>query len=200
MNRADLVFASSAHSAEASERQLSGWAWNCPWHRKRWIIPDMAGLPSRHDAAHFFSGRERTKIRRTGHGEAVAVVRAVDGLGPSRLLLYKMRGEWYVDQMVVCEREHRHSNYAISQPHPDGTFTAFHSVQVVDGDYRVVVTETVTDAATPDGHQDYPLDSEGLLSMASDRSLVFPEPDPLPPLPSWERCLYGEADVPSSCP
>lgn len=80
-----------------------------------------------------------------------------------------------------------------------GGFLTLHTVQVVDGDYRVVMTETVTDASSPDPHQDYELSPQTLRSVASDQRLVFPKPSPLPPLPSWERCLYS-LNPPAACP
>jgi len=79
------------------------WSWNCPRGQKRFIIPGMLGLATLREAAHFFPGRERAQIRRTGHGEATALVRGVEGQGPSRLLLYKLDGKWFVDQITVCQ-------------------------------------------------------------------------------------------------
>ncbi len=78
-------------------------------------------------------------------------------------------------------------------------FLTDHTIDVVNGDYRVLVTETVTDASSTDPHQQYELSPQDLLAMASDQRLVFPEPSPLPPLPSWERCLYG-SNPPPDCP
>lgn len=92
---------------DANRPQADRWMWNCPRQHKRWIVPGMTGLPSRHRAAHFFAGRERAVVRGTGHGEAVAIVRGVDGQGPARLQLYKMRGKWFVNQIVVCQKERR---------------------------------------------------------------------------------------------
>jgi hypothetical protein len=48
-------------------------------------------------------GRELAQIRRTGHGEATALVRRVEDTGMSRLLLYKLDGKWFVDQMTACQ-------------------------------------------------------------------------------------------------
>ncbi|MGI8612753.1 MAG: hypothetical protein ACR2KL_02210 [Nocardioidaceae bacterium] len=90
-------------------------------------------------------------------------------------------------------------SYSANQLRQGGGFLTDHAVQVVDGSYRVMVTEEITDATTPNAHQDYRLTPQQLRSLASDRSLVFPEPDPLPTLPSWERCLYS-SDPPPSCP
>ena len=63
----------------------------------------MKGVATAQDAAHIFSGREWAQVRRVGPGQAVAIVRGIEGLGPSRLNLYKARGVWYVDQVKVCE-------------------------------------------------------------------------------------------------
>ena len=83
--------------------QEERWSWNCPRDQKSFIIPDMEGLATLREAAHFFPGRERAQIRRTGHGEATALVRRVEDTGMSRLLLYKLDGKWFVDQMTACQ-------------------------------------------------------------------------------------------------
>ena len=99
---------------EDDERQSERWSWSCPDHRKRWyVLGIMDGWPTARDAAHFYSGKERVQIRRTGRGKAVAIVRGVEGLGgPSRLRLQKfdgmrtppsVRGEWAPESAVVCE-------------------------------------------------------------------------------------------------
>lgn len=80
-----------------------------------------------------------------------------------------------------------------------GSFWTFHVIDVRKGDYRVSVTETVTDASSADPHQDYELSSQELLAIASDQRLAFAKPEPLPPLPSWELCLYG-SEPPAACP
>lgn len=84
-------------------QQRERWTWSCPQNRTRIIVPGMAGLPTAHDAAHVFSGRERAQLHRVRPGQRVAVVRGIEGAGPSRLHLYKMRGEWYVNQVKTCE-------------------------------------------------------------------------------------------------
>jgi hypothetical protein len=63
----------------------------------------MLGSPTVWAAAHIFSGRERVQIRRLGQGEALAIVRGSEALGPSRLRLNKLDGEWYVEQVTFCQ-------------------------------------------------------------------------------------------------
>lgn len=89
---------------ESGAEQGDRWTWSCPQSRTRIIVPGMAGLPTAHDAAHFFSGKEQAQLHRVRPGQRVAIVRGIEGLGPSRLHLYRMRGEWYVNQIKTCER------------------------------------------------------------------------------------------------
>jgi hypothetical protein len=63
----------------------------------------MLGSPTVWAAAHIFSGRERVQIRRLGQGEALAIVRGSEALGPSRLRLNELDGEWYVEQATFCQ-------------------------------------------------------------------------------------------------
>lgn len=61
-------------------------------------------------------------------------------------------------------------------------------VVVWDGNLVTVAQESLYDV-TDDG-----FDLDYLLVIASDPSLAFPEPDPLPPLPSWQLCTSGWTD------
>lgn len=103
------------------------------------------------------------------------------------------------EQHTLADGRRVVESYSANRQRQPGGFLTDHMVQVVDGDFRVLVTETVTDASSADPHQDYELSPQDLLAIASDQRLAFPKPEPLPSLPSWELCLYGSAP-PAACP
>lgn len=84
---------------EDTERR---WSLPCPPNQRMFIVPGMAGYPTMLAAAHFAPGKERVQVRWRRGGEAVAIVKGVEGSSPARQRLVKTDGEWYVDQIAFC--------------------------------------------------------------------------------------------------